>query len=224
VVISYPHGGGGYALGQPLLETPNSLFIAECLAIEGLTTAIFAPRYNLMPEGHFPQQVDDVAFAYKWLVQDLGVLPSRIALIGESAGEHLALSFLLDHHLKTAQHDPLAARSMKPAGAFLVSPWCDLHNSDSKATNLRPGEVAFKRLLTIWGDFVTSDYDTQQLEMFLNSAQRNDRGGLWRDIIPSRTWILAGEDEVTFVHDIVDFVNAARDDGANVTLEIKPGG
>lgn len=35
---------------------------------------------------------------------------------------------------------------------------------------------------------------------------------------------MAGEDKVTFVHDIVDFVNAARDDGANVTLEIKPRG
>jgi len=121
VVIFYLHGGG-YALGHPVLDAPNLLFIAESLTKKRLTTAIFAPRYALTPEASFPQQIDEVASAYKWLVQDLGVLPSKIALIGESAGGHLALSFLFDHHLKTAHDAPSAAGLAKPAGAFLISP------------------------------------------------------------------------------------------------------
>lgn len=223
VVIFYLHGGG-YALGHPVSDAPNLLSIAESLTKEGLTTAVFAPRYTLTPEGRLPQQIGEVISAYKWLVQDLGVLPSRIALIGESAGGHLALSFLLELHLKTAHSRPSAGRLAKPAGAFLISPWCDLHNSNSRAINLRPGEVAFKRLLKVWGDFVMSGLNEQQQDMFVNFALGCEKRGQWEDILPSKTWISTGDDEVIFVHDIIDFVSAARDQSANVTLEIKPGG
>lgn len=137
--------------------------------------AIFAPRYTLTPEARLPQQVDEVASAYQWLVQDLGVLPSRIALIGESAGGHLAMFFLLKHHLEGAQSALSAAGVAKPAGDFLISPWCDLHNSNVKAIKLRPGEVAFERLLTRWGDFVSKGLHVSW--HMLNFARRNDNRG-----------------------------------------------
>ncbi|KAF1933364.1 alpha/beta-hydrolase [Didymella exigua CBS 183.55] len=223
LVIFYLHGGG-YVLGHPILEAPNLLFIAECLAKEGLTTAIFASRYSLSPEAHFPQQINEVASAYHWLVRDLGVTPSRVALMGESAGGHLALSFLLDHHLKTQQSGSSAAGIAKPASVFLLSPWCDLHNSNSKAMNIRPNEVVFKRTLTKWGDLALGDLDPPQRDMFMNFARRDAKRGSLRDILPSSSWISAGDDEVIFVHDIIDFVSAARDDGTNITLEIEPGG
>lgn len=219
VVLIYTHGGG-YVLGHPFPEAPNLLFVAESLARKGLTAAIFALRYSVAPESRFPKQVDEAASAYSWLVRDLGVSPSKVALLGESAGAHLALSFLVDRHLKSKQATVLP----KPASAFLISPWCDLHNSNPKATNIRPGEVVFKGVLTRWGDSVLDDLDAPQRALYLDHVQRNAQRGSWKDILPASTWVSAGDDENIFVHDIIDFVGSARDDGANISLEIEPGG
>lgn len=100
LVILYLRGGG-YALGHPLLDAPNLLFIAECLAMSGLTTAILAHRYALTPGGRFPQQIDEVPLHTIGYVKDLGVSPAKVVLMGESAGGHLALSFLLAHHMRS---------------------------------------------------------------------------------------------------------------------------
>ena len=63
-----------------------------------------------------------------------------------------------------------------------------------------------------------------QQDIFMNYAVRCKKRGWWRDNLPSKTWVSAGDDEVLFVHDIEDFVWAARDELADVTLEMKPGG
>jgi acetyl esterase/lipase len=56
--------------------------------------AVFNVDYRLAPEHHYPTQLDDVRAAFGWLhshARTLAVDPERIAVMGYSAGAHLAL-------------------------------------------------------------------------------------------------------------------------------------
>jgi len=55
---------------------------------------VFNVDYRLAPQYHYPTQLDDVRAAFGWLrahASSLGVDPQRIAVMGYSAGAHLAL-------------------------------------------------------------------------------------------------------------------------------------
>ena len=63
---------------------------------------VFNVDYRLAPQHHHPAQRDDVRAAFRWLhahAHGLGVDPDRIAVMGYSAGAHLALLLgLADPH------------------------------------------------------------------------------------------------------------------------------
>ena len=85
----YLHGGGF------CLHLPNvyRLFGAR---LGGLTGArVLLPEYRLAPEHPYPAAVDDCIVAYRWLVEDEGVDPGSIAVVGDSAGAYLVLATLL---------------------------------------------------------------------------------------------------------------------------------
>jgi acetyl esterase/lipase len=67
--------------------------------------------------------------AYRHLVLELGVAPSRILLVGDSAGGHLALA--LTRYLRDVEQDrhphPEGSEVLGlPGGLVLLSPWVDL--------------------------------------------------------------------------------------------------
>jgi acetyl esterase/lipase len=60
----------------------------------GAGYAVFNVDYRLAPEHRYPAQLDDVRAAFAWLhahARSLAVDPDRIAVMGYSAGAHLAL-------------------------------------------------------------------------------------------------------------------------------------
>ena len=80
--------GGGWRKGSKAMMTPQ----ASALAIRGFTCV--APEYRLMPRAAWPAQIHDVKTAMRWFrgnAPSLGVDASRIAVLGNSAGGHLAL-------------------------------------------------------------------------------------------------------------------------------------
>lgn len=223
IVLLYLHGGG-YVLGHPISDATNLLCMAEVMAEAGMTTAIFGLRYTLAPRGTLLQQIGETLGAYTWLTNEMGVSPSKIVIMGESAGGHLILSFLVFLHLQHLQSriSKLAEkRPRKPQHAFLVSPWCDLHNSNPKAVNLRGAEQGFKELLTTWSHLELKGMDPAQKSLYLNFAEKKKDRGSWKDILPQNTWVSAGDDEAIFMYDIEDFVEHARGDGAEVQYTVK---
>lgn len=58
-----------------------------------------------------------------------------------------------------------------------------------------------------WRDSTLRDLDASHREAFLNFSRRDARRGSWKDILPSSTWVSAGDDEAISVPDIVDFVS-----------------
>lgn len=74
--------GGGYAFGSPETHARAAAALAERVG-----AAVFVPRYRLAPEHPWPAQRED-ALAVVRALQDAG---GRVALVGDSAGGHLAL-------------------------------------------------------------------------------------------------------------------------------------
>lgn len=109
--VLYLHGGG-YIGCSP--ATHRSLVGSLVQRIRG---EAWVPQYRLAPEHPFPAALDDAFAAYRHLVEERGVSPSRLVVAGDSAGGGLALSLV--HRLK-ASSLPL------PAGVVTFSPWADL--------------------------------------------------------------------------------------------------
>jgi acetyl esterase/lipase len=80
--------GGGWRAG----ERGAMRGYGERLAKAGFVGV--APEYRLTPESAWPAQIHDVKAAIRWVranSAELGIDPERIALLGRSAGAHLAL-------------------------------------------------------------------------------------------------------------------------------------
>ncbi|HOJ32806.1 MAG TPA: alpha/beta hydrolase [Candidatus Hydrogenedentes bacterium] len=80
--------GGAWTVGSRVLAT----WYARKLAEAGYVAA--AMDYRKMPQYPFPACLDDAKAALEWLIQHAtpyGLDPGRIAVMGDSAGGHLAL-------------------------------------------------------------------------------------------------------------------------------------
>lgn len=111
-VMLYVHGGA-YFFGS--VDEHRYQLQRHARKING---RVFAPRYRLAPQFPFPCGLHDCLAVYLFLltVQD----PTHIILAGDSAGGGMVLSLLVTLR---DQGIPL------PAGAVLISPWCDLTHS-----------------------------------------------------------------------------------------------
>ncbi len=88
-VIFYVHGGG-WVIAD--LDTYDSSCRALC---NNAGAIVVSSHYRQAPEHKFPAAHEDTYAAYRWTVQnarELGGDPSRIAIVGESAGGNMAAS------------------------------------------------------------------------------------------------------------------------------------
>jgi len=113
--------GGAFVAGTPRAFRPLSGWIAA-----RSRARVFTLDYRLAPEHPFPAALDDAVAAVRALYA-LGVEPSALGIVGDSAGGALTLSTMLA--LRDAG-DPL------PAAAALISPLTDLAGTgESLRTN-----------------------------------------------------------------------------------------
>ena len=142
-------------------------FAGAALASRGFVTVI--PDYRLVPTVRFPSFVEDCAAAVRWTVDhslELGGDPSRIVLVGHSAGAYNVMMLTLDEHfLRDAGVDAACLRG----AAGLAGPY-DFLPFDVDATREAFGRapdsaltqpVHFARadappLLLLWGEADTT--------------------------------------------------------------------
>ena len=103
--------GGAFIIGSPNLYRHLTWRIASAARAR-----VLAVDYRLAPEHPFPAALEDAFTAYNWLVTG-GADPTRIAVMGDSAGGGLVFSLML--RLRDEGY-PL------PGAAVALSPWTDL--------------------------------------------------------------------------------------------------
>lgn len=132
-VVMHVHGGA-YVACSP--RTHRGITRALARVARART---FVPDYRLAPEHCYPAPLDDVVTSYKWLVEEKGVAPDRIAVSGDSAGGGLGLSMLV--RLRDEGY-PL------PACYVGLSPWTDLAATGASIEENNGRDVMFGQIPT----------------------------------------------------------------------------
>ncbi|GLA33570.1 hypothetical protein AnigIFM63309_000401 [Aspergillus niger] len=216
IVLFWLHGGA-YISGDPLGAASVLLRVAEIAASRGTSTSIFTLDYTLAPEKKIPHQQRQAVAAYRHLLEVERVDASNIIVAGESAGGHLALSFLVTLADTTDLH--------KPAGGLLLFPWVNLANTSPSFIQNKHKDILTKHLLdrcarAAVGNAAGNNDITRFELVDLTKPRKN--GQSWRQIMPAQTWINVGTHDL-FVQEIQSFVELARADGARVELELADG-
>jgi epsilon-lactone hydrolase len=109
-VVLYFHGGG-YTIGSIASYRSYTGRLARATQ-----SRLLSVGYRLAPENPFPAALDDACHCYRWLLEQ-GIAPSRICVVGDSAGGGLALSMVI------AIRD---AGTPLPAAVVAIGPVTDL--------------------------------------------------------------------------------------------------
>ncbi|CAF2901613.1 unnamed protein product [Rotaria sp. Silwood2] len=132
LIILYLHGGG-YRVGDfqkfPLSVSTYSGF--ECHLSHIFNATIIHLEYRCAPEHPFPAAIDDALTLYRAILQD-GISPSRLAIMGDSAGRGLTLLTI---------QSLLARQLPKPRVTITLSTWTDFSLSGESFTRNRPQNV-----------------------------------------------------------------------------------
>lgn len=164
-VVLYIHGGG-WVIAD--LDT----YDASPRAIANAAHAIVvSTHYRQAPENKFPAAHEDTLAAYKWVLTNAGKLggdPTRVAVVGESAGGNMAANIAI------------AARDQKlqaPLHQVLVYPVAnDDMNSPSYIENANAKPLS--KPMMQWFVKHTFESPAQAADPRISLAKRNDLQGL----------------------------------------------
>ena len=213
LTIFYLHGGG-YISSQPAQYLLFLLRLGEAILGEGLSVSIFALDYSLAPEHVFPAQLEETTAAFEYLINEEHVPPEKIFIAGDSAGGHLALSFLVGLANKLSSSGNALP---KPRGLALMSPWLSLHNElPSFKTNAQQDVLSTPFLRRIVRQFLGHDVAAQDspIRSRLNSPYLEfltpEPAIEWDTVLPSWVWVSAGTNEL-FLDSVKTWVEMLED-------------
>lgn len=137
-VIIWLYGGGWYSGARD-----DYGFAGRAFAKQGFIVVI--PDYRIVPEGHWPDFLQDSAAAVAWTerhIADHGGDPGRIALAGHSAGAYNAVMLALDPQwMREAGSDASAIRGVAAlAGPYDFLPFEKGGRADVAMGDIRPAE------------------------------------------------------------------------------------
>lgn len=168
----------------------------------------YALDYRLSPEHRFPAQLEDAFQAYRWLL-DSGVAAHELVIAGDSAGGNLTLALLLT--IRDAKLPlPALAVALSPATDFDLGTG-PMANGTSLCDN-EAWDWIDRRMLVHWADWFCSP--AQKRDPLVSPIYADLRG------LPP-IYIQAGGAEILY-DSIQAFAQRAREQGANVTLDIWP--
>ena len=137
-VIVFLYGGGWYSGARD-----DYGFAGRAFAKQGFIVVI--PDYRIVPEGHWPDFLQDSAAAVAWTdahIANYGGDPDRIALSGHSAGAYNAVMLALDPQwMKGAGSDASVIRGVAAlAGPYDFAPFEKGGRADVAMGDIRPIE------------------------------------------------------------------------------------
>jgi monoterpene epsilon-lactone hydrolase len=195
-VLLHLHGGGFYAGSIKSYRHVVSRF-----AVAARVTA-YHLDYRLAPEHPFPAALDDAMAAYKQLLA-MGIVPSDLAVGGDSAGGNLAAALLLK-----AMDEGLP----QPACLYLLSPWLDLTAAGESFDTVGAHDLIISRddILPLAAAYLDGKPDGP----FTSPLRANPAG------LPPTLIQVGGEEAL--LSDSLTFANRAAMAGVDVTLHVWP--
>jgi acetyl esterase/lipase len=171
---------------------------------------VFCPQYRLATEatGRFPAPLQDSVTAYRYLLEDLKIDPSRIIVSGDSAGATLTIAFL-----RYITNLPSSGPSLPlPVAALLWSPWVNVSDVDHINRSRNMGIDSIEPCICIWGTQALTDHSTaiKPSNPYISPLQSPF-------YIPIPTWVLIGTAEV-FYESVLSFVDSMQAAGNNINL------
>lgn len=202
--VLYIHSGG-YLFGSPEMEDP------VCYSILSENNCVIASvDYRLAPENRFPAAVEDCYAALKWFSdnsEELGVDPSRIAVVGGSTGGGL-----------TAAVSLLARDRKGPSIAFQM-PLCPM--IDNSCTTPSSNEITDPRVWNnklnrqSWEMYLGADY-AEEASPYAAPARATDLSGL------PPTYTCVGDLD-PFCDETIEYVLKLRQAGVPTEFHLFPG-
>ncbi|NIJ39244.1 acetyl esterase/lipase [Sphingopyxis panaciterrae] len=137
-VLVFLYGGGWYSGARD-----DYGFAGRAFAKQGFLVVI--PDYRIVPEGHWPDFLQDSAAAVAWTERHIAAYggdPGRIALSGHSAGAYNAVMLALDPQwMKAAGSDASVIRGVAAlAGPYDFLPFEKGGRADVAMGDIRPAE------------------------------------------------------------------------------------
>ena len=206
-VVLYLHGGGFALCGNNTHRAMVAQFAAEGLIL-------CAPNYRRPPDVSIIEAVDDCLATYRYLVDVLGIAPSRLSVMGDSAGG--ALTVLLLCRLRDMNQLRANEQSIPvPACGVLLSPWVELEDasiaSEAEKGNIMPDHDFLPRdALMMISRLVVGDLSPTDPRINPISARL--------DSLP-KLLIHVGELELLF-DQVTRFYEKIRDEGGQVKMKI----
>lgn len=192
LIMLYCHGGG---------YTFNGLVSQRFGAMLAHHTGarLFMPHYRLTPEHPHPAQADDALAAWRYLRSSRPA--EKIALIGDSAGGHMALMLL-----QTLRAQELA----QPCLCVAICPWTDIGARGVSLTGNDPFDLVQGWMALQFGEWLDPD---GRFGRAVLSPISYDYSGL------APIYIQTGGREI--LRDmILDFAQAQAGNGADIMLDL----
>jgi acetyl esterase/lipase len=196
-VLLFAHGGG-YVAGSC---ADHRVHVAKIAQAAGMSALSF--DYRLAPEHKAPAAVEDALTVYQWLLAR-GTAPSRIGIVGVSAGGGLAIATLV------------AARDRGlplPAAAVVSSPWLDLTCSADSYRRNAHRDISILGSWDVWNRHYVQDGDPRH--PWISPVYADLRG------LPP-TLVQVGTHEI-MLDDAVRFGESARKAGVAATVRVWDG-
>ncbi len=157
--IVYAHGGGMIALKIEHYDEPVKRYVSRT------GVPFLMVDYRLCPEVRAPVPVTDTYAGLKYLVdhaQELGVDPSRIALMGDSAGGGISAS--LAHYIKQ-KGGPNVKKQI------LIYPMLDDRNLETDPNTAPYATWSFDDNKTGWGALLGDKFGTDDVDVLAAAAR-----------------------------------------------------
>jgi acetyl esterase/lipase len=196
---------GGYVVGS--YENEDARHDSLCPKLGYLGVAV---EYRLAPESPYPDALEDAYAALKWVhdnAEELGVDPSRIGILGASAGGGLAAALALYARDKgevavgfqQLLYPMLDDRRTTPTSGWDVPIW-------SPASN----EVG-------WSSYLGDLYGTSDVPIYAAASRATDLSGL------PPAFLCVGALDL-FCDEVIDYAQRLNHAGVPVELHVYPGG
>lgn len=193
--LLYFHGGG-YTFDAYMTDDFADLLAASTGA------RLFQADYRLTPEHPHPAQAEDALAAYRYALTQTD--PSRLIVLGDSAGGHMALMALLSAR---------DAGLPQPALCIGLSPWTDIGDRGDSLTANDPYDIVSGWMALKFGDFLT---------MGRVAELRDTLSPIAHDFSDLAPLYLQGGGKEVLIDMIRDFARTQADHGARLCLDVWP--